>query len=132
METLGNKIVNKSTNDFYCDICHYNTSHKGHYNEHLTSLKHYKRIQNGNIGNKIVDKIDDNNLEIENICCKNCNKKFKTRSGLWKHKKICKFNKKIEEDKVSNSDDKNDKLIEYLMKENKEIKEMILEIVKNI
>jgi hypothetical protein len=94
-------------------------------------LKHYKRIQNGNIGNKIVDKIDDNNLEIENICCKNCNKKFKTRSGLWKHKKICKFNKKIEEDKVSNSDDKNDKLIEYLMKENKEIKEMILEIVKN-
>jgi hypothetical protein len=123
METLGNKIVDKSTNYFCCDICDYNTSHKGHYIEHLNSLKHNKRKQNGNIGNKI----DDNNLEIEHICCKNCNKKFKTRSGLWKHNKVCIKNK---EDNDS-CDDKNYKLVEYLMKENKEIKEMILEIVKN-
>jgi hypothetical protein len=32
---------------------------------------------------------------------------------------------------IEKTDDKNEKLIEYLMKENKEIKEMILEIVKN-
>jgi len=126
MATLGNKFVDKSTKYFCCEICDYNTSHKGHYTEHLSSLKHYKRKQNGNIGNKIDDKID-NNLEIENICCKICNKKFKTRSGLWKHKKVCIKN----EDNNDSYDEKNYKLVEYLMKENKEIKEMILEIVKN-
>ena len=124
--TEGNKIDDKSTNYFYCDICDYETSHKGHYNEHLNSLKHSKRNQNGNIGNKIDDKID-NNLEIVNICCKICNKKFKTRSGLWKHKKVCIKN----EENNDSYDEKNYKLVEYLMKENKEIKEMILEIVKN-
>ena len=126
METLGNKIVDKSTNYFCCELCDYNTSHKGHYTEHLSSLKHYKRKQIGNIGNKIDDKID-NNLEIQNICCKICNKKFKTRSGLWKHKKVCIKN----EENNDSYDENNYKLVEYLMKENKEIKEMILEIVKN-
>jgi len=131
METLGNKIVDKSTNEFNCDICRYKTHHKGHYNEHLNSLRHIQRKQLGNKGNQIDDKIDDKNLEFENICCNSCNKKFKTRSGLWKHNKkgncmVCNNTTIIEK-----TDDKNDKLIEYLMKENKEIKEMILEIVKN-
>ena len=49
---------------------------------------------------------------------------------IWKHNKNCNFNKMIEENNIS-YDDKNYKLVEYLMKENKEIKEMILEIVKN-
>ena len=45
METLGNKIDDKSTATFYCEICDYVTCHKGHYNEHLTSLKHCKRTK---------------------------------------------------------------------------------------
>jgi hypothetical protein len=123
METLGNKFADKSTNYFYCEICHYKTNHKGHYNEHVTSLKHYKRKQNGNIGNKI----DDSILEIENICCKNCNKQFKTRSGLWKHKNKCAINqKKIKEDAINNIVfDKN--LMLMLINQNREL----LEIVKN-
>jgi len=131
METLGNKIVGKSTIEFYCHICEYKTRHKGHYNEHLISMKHNKRIQIGNIGNKIDDKIDDKidkKLGIENIFCKNCNKKFKTRSGLWKHNKIC--NQKQEETKqqTKSSDIIFDKeLVMMLINQNKEL----LEIVKN-
>ena len=129
METLGNKFVDKSSNEYYCDICDYKTSHRGHYNEHLTSLKHCKRKQFGIIGNKIVD----NNLEIENICCKNCNKNFKTRSGLWKHAKTCNI------EKSSTKDEPSDKEVmcmlikqnSELIKEHSDIKEMILEIIKN-
>ena len=132
METLGNQIVDKidgkSTTKFYCEICHYNTSHKGHYNEHINSTKHLQRKHLGNIENTIDDKIDK---EVENICCKSCNKKFKTRSGLWKHNKKCNCTPNQNNTVIEKPDDKNDKLIEYLMKENKEIKEMILEIVKN-
>ena len=126
METLGNNFIDKSTSDFYCEFCDYTTCHKGHFKEHLFSGKHSKRKQNGNKISDDGNKIDDK-LGIDNISCKNCNKKFKTRSGLWKHKKTC----KISENNITIYEDKNDKLVEYLMKENKEIKEMILEIVKN-
>ena len=126
METLGNKIDDKSTNYFYCDICDYETSHKGHYNEHLNSLKHSKRKQNGSIGNKI----DDNS---ENNCCKSCNKIFKTRSGLWKHKQKC--NQKQEQEKDEPSDKELMCMLikqnSELFKEHSDIKELILEIVKN-
>jgi len=125
--TINQNNTIKTPTDCYCDICDYNTSHKGHYKEHINSAKHIQRKQLGNIGNKI----DDKQLEIETICCKSCNNKFKTRSGLWKHNKKgnCTVNQNITI--IEKTDDKNDKLIEYLMKENKEIKEMILELIKN-
>ena len=130
METLRKQIDDKSTNVFYCEFCDYKTCHKGHYTEHLNSGKHsrWKQKVNKNVDNG--NKIDDSNSESENISCKNCYKKFKSRSGLWKHKKVCK-NCDNNVVKDSNYEDKNEKLVEYLMKENKEIKEMILEIVKN-
>ena len=62
METLGNKIDDKSTATFYCEICDYITCHKGHYNEHLTSLKHCKRTKM----ETMETKIDDNNEIINN------------------------------------------------------------------
>ena len=136
METLGNKIVDKSTIEFYCHICEYKTRHKGHYNEHLISTKHNKRKQIGNIGNKIDDKIDDKidkKLGIENIFCKNCNKKFKTRSGLWKHKQKCnkeeqEINQEETKQQTKSSDIIFDKeLVMMLINQNKEL----LEIVKN-
>jgi len=116
METLGNKIVDKSTNEFYCDICDYKTLHKGHYNEHLSSLKHSKRKQMGNVGNKIDDNTEDN-------CCKSCNKKFKTRSGLWKHNKICNQEKETTKNEINFDKE----LFMMLINQNKEL----LEIVKN-
>jgi len=50
---------------------------------------------------------------------------------LYAHKKTCLFTENTNQDNIVNNKDKNDKLIEYLLNENKEIKELILEIVKN-
>jgi hypothetical protein len=66
-------------------------------------------------------------LEQKNYACENCGKEYSDRTGLWRHKN----NNKCVNKNVTNNDDKNDKLIEYLMKENKEMKDLILEIVKN-
>jgi hypothetical protein len=62
-------------------------------------------------------------------CC-NCNKEFKNRSGLWKHKQKCENIKEpatniILDTKIKETDAK--ELIQYLMKENSEFKQLIIE-----
>ena len=103
---------------FSCELCNYYTAYSKDYNKHLLTKKHMSMSKeiNGNI--KEIEKI---------LVCQNCKKEFKTNSGLWKHKK----NNNCIKNNISHDVDKNDKLIEYLMKENKEMKELILEIVKN-
>jgi hypothetical protein len=72
----------------------------------------------------------------------NCGKEYKHRQGLWKHKKMCadlghqkeedNSEKMIDQNKCItpiSANNKND-LINYLIKENQEFKNLILEIVK--
>jgi hypothetical protein len=124
METLGNKNQQKSAQNFYCKSCNYNTSRKCNFDDHNLSAKHKKTLE----GNVLETFISENQRKsaICNFSCEKCNKEFKTRSGLWKHNKIC----ICENNKIENTVDKKDELIDYLMKENKEIKELILELAK--
>lgn len=134
METLGNKIDDNSTNYFCCNICNYNTCHKGHYKEHLNSLKHIRRNKMETNGNKI-----DDNSTTTVLQCNKCNKSFSSRSGLWKHKQNC-FNENVII--VQNNNDNDNSIIDshkeeeiialkeimkYLMKENSEMKNMIMD-----
>lgn len=106
---------------FCCELCDYFTSYSKDYKKHLLTKKHMEMV--GNI--KEMKKV---------LTCKNCEKEFKTNAGLWKHKQKCKTNAVITQD-----DEPTDKqLIMMLIKENSElrkeqtdIKELILEIVKN-
>jgi len=112
-----NDFYPKKPFSFTCQNCDFNTCNKKDYTRHLVTKKH--KI---NVSQCIsTEKPQKNPYE----CI--CGKIYKDNSGLWRHKKVC---TKIE-DNNTYDDDKNDALIEYLMKENKEIKEMILEIVKN-
>ena len=113
-----NDFYPKKPNNFACEFCSFITCNKKDYSRHLLTKKHI--INNYQCVS--IEKSQKNPYE----CI--CGKIYKENSGLWRHKKVCKFDHKFNE---SISNDKNDKLIEYLMKENKEIKEMILEIVKN-
>jgi hypothetical protein len=55
--------------------------------------------------------------------CLNCNKEFKSRVGLWKHKKKC-TNESYENNTLPND---TENLIKYLMKENTEFKQMLMD-----
>ena len=121
MATNGNDFYIKITSaSFICDLCDFTCSKKGDWNRHINTRKHKSQHLSTDFTSKLH----------QTFICSNCNKQFNDRSGLWRHKKVCIKN---DEKTVSNStsSDKNDKLIDFLMKENKEIKEMILEIVKN-
>ena len=127
METLGDKILPKFCPKFYCNFCDYGTSKKSSYNDHLLSAKHQK--------SRIGDILETNgNINLPKICfskftCENCNKKYTSRNGLWKHSKNCKLiESTTQKDGPCDKELINkDTLIIELLKQNKEL----LEIVKN-
>jgi hypothetical protein len=137
METLGNILVAKSgskvAQNYYCEICDYECSKTYNWKKHLLTSKHLQET-NGNI-------VETQKGQIEpNICCQNCNKEFKTRSGLWKHKKQCNIgiinsnnNEANKEDNNAHDNDVQELKIfmKYLMEENSEMKAMMMEVIKN-
>ena len=122
------KKVQKSSDKFYCEHCDYSTSRQSQYERHILSYKHKKITHDDEMSYTKVPKSS------ENYYC-DCGKQYKHRQGLWKHRKTCKHtefvdieqnNQNIVQKNVSEKDD----LINYLLKENQEFKNLILEIVK--
>jgi hypothetical protein len=136
METLGNAILPNSAPKYYCNFCDYGTSKKSSFDDHNLSAKHKMETKSKQMetpGNAILLKM---------FFCENCEKKFKNRSGLWKHDKICK-NKNTNETTVYEIDNKNEGPTDkelmmmvvqqnaMLIKENSEFKNMMIEVIKN-
>ena len=112
--------IKKMPGKFYCDCCDYSCSKKSNFESHLATSKHFWK-KNGNAGN-------DKNIKCVNYTCEQCNKIYKSASGLWKHQNNCKpeIAKIIEDDKLDISTlDMN--LIMNLLKQNDEFKSLMLE-----
>jgi hypothetical protein len=112
-------LQNNSQNShkqFVCDLCDYKCSRKNDYAKHLASQKHLCNMS-GNIGNTKFAKTDVHQ-------CMQCNKQYKSRVGLWRHKKIC-----ISEENTSGEGDK--ELVHLLIKENMDFKNIIMDLMKN-
>jgi len=110
-------LVPKSSNKYVCEKCDYFTCRKSQYDRHIMTLKH-----------KNTDKILTNtNTEssVSNFVC-NCGKKYKHRQSLFSHKKNCNI-----EEEIIKEQHYSDKLVEYLIKENQEFKNLIIEALKN-
>jgi hypothetical protein len=119
---FGNQILPKICPKFYCEKCDYGTSKKSSYNDHLLSAKHNKST----IGNQNLPKF------CSELCtefvCNICNKKYKDKSGLWKHNKKCSEHTINEQQtSVSSEFDNPENLIKYLMKENAEFKQLLID-----
>ena len=122
---LSNQIQPISSNKYTCELCHFYSHKKSNYDEHLLTLKHKTSM----IGNK------DPAISSQNCpkySCINCGKIYKDNSGLWRHKKKC-----SDEIGISNlkkdlaNEEKQQQLVDYLLKENSEFKHMMLEMAKN-
>jgi hypothetical protein len=140
------KSCPKVAHRFCCENCHYYTNKKSSFEKHITTAKHLELTEVNQFSNKSCSKVANENNEFN---CKTCNKLFKSRVGLWKHKKKC---NKMDDDtcyEIKNKEPSDKQLIMMLIKENSElrkeqsdikelifkeqsdIKELILEIVKN-
>jgi hypothetical protein len=108
MATFSNNLSQKLSQKYYCEKCDYTTDKKSNYNKHCESKKHNSIDLELNINNS-ESKISSNNL-----ICENCDKIFKDRTGIWRHRKKCIFIDGI------NIKDK-DALVIHLLKQNSEL-----------
>ena len=114
MTTFDNDFLVKTSKKFICETCDYTTSRKYNLDLHYQSNKHKKLILT-TINNEPETKLATHCKQYE---CQNCDKSFNDRAGLWRHKKTCKEKDKPMTDK---------ELIQYLMKENTEFKQLMIE-----
>ena len=118
----------KNANTFYCEKCEFVCYKQSNYSKHLLTRKHMN-----------VNKINDSDAEKCHVCDV-CNKRFKDRSGLWRHKKKpCTSQSQPtpitdvsppEPMPVTPQIDAS--LIVELLKENKELREMMIEQNKQV
>ena len=113
----------KISKEFFCHNCNYKCCKQSEYNKHILTSKH-QILQNptSNPTSKISEKTYN--------CT--CGKIYKHSSTLYAHKKKCNVIETDDKPVPNNSNNLNDKdeLINYLIKENQEFKNLILEIVK--
>jgi hypothetical protein len=126
METPGNNFTQKNA-DFSCILCYFKCCKQSDWNRHINTIKHNHRV-NGNVqetpGNNFTP-ITPKNAEF--IC--DCGKVYNSNSGLWKHKKSCHAVNKCSSKPENEEEPKMDvyDLVKYLMKENSELKNMMIE-----
>jgi hypothetical protein len=132
MDTVGNEKLRKNEDVKFCCIsCDYYTSRKSSFDKHIFTLKHLKvanentkKLQNGSEKLQIVAKSCDNTI----FACEFCDKEFAHRSGLWKHKKKCNSGKDNQSiNAIQPGAQITTELVMELIKDNKEMKQIILE-----
>ena len=123
METFGDKLPafsgHKNVSKYYCEFCHYTSSKKSHYEEHLTTLKH-KNILLGDTQLTFSGLFRPDGK----IKCSNCLKTYKSRNGLWKHQKIC-LQEKDNDENIKESLISDKELMTMLIKQNEKLMNIV-------
>jgi hypothetical protein len=134
MNEESTKKSQKSAKIFHCEKCDFTCFKKSGWNRHIITSKH------------ITQPIDKNSQPKQTQIICNCGKTYADRSGLWRHANKCEnkktqdvnmpINKDLNEGSNLNSTEKGDKeikdldLIQILINENRDFKNLILEIIK--
>jgi hypothetical protein len=112
------KKESENAEKFLCEECDFVCSKKSNYNKHISTLKHKNRTNLNILELKNAEKCQTYN-------CKKCDKSYSARNSLWYHEKKCNI--------ISEEDEPTDKeLIMMLIKENSELKHMVLDVCQKI
>ena len=138
MEVLEIKKALKSAQNFECLFCNFFTCKNNDYKRHLSTSKHIRKSNYSGMEIKKAQKAQKSSNY--DLTC-NCGKVYKSYSGLWKHKQLCitDSNKCFEEEEKIDDDNSvkenkitlnNDDIIKIFLeqsKENKDLKELLVE-----
>jgi hypothetical protein len=136
MATISNSFETKTSNlsniDFVCQYCDYKCYKKFNWDRHILTAKHLKSTSRNKIATK-NEQNEQNEQNKETYMCHTCNKQYKDRTGLWRHKQKCKLKEECEiEDENYQPNDIHElkEIMKYLMKENLEMKNMMMDVIK--
>jgi hypothetical protein len=115
METLSDILHQNYINFFHCKTCDFKCSKKGDWSRHLSTRKHQK----ANSGDTFYITLHHS--------CSVCQKQYKSRNGLWKHKKQC-FLKNVSNIEPIITPE----IIIDLIQQNKELRQTLIEQHKTI
>jgi hypothetical protein len=110
-----------------CKYCDFSSCKKNDYERHVLTQKH-KINTLATFSNTLATE--------KTHTCEFCNKKYKDRTGLWRHKKKCintNINTNNNTDNNTNNTNNNtnsaneNELVQFLMKENSEFKQLLIE-----
>ena len=128
------KVDEEESYKFICENCDLKTNNKKDFNRHLNTLKHNEL---SSVNTLLTNPKHNDN---KNICIA-CNKFYKSRVGLWKHKKIClqtnnkntpTINSNTNTDSLSLSSQITPELILTVLEQNKELTNLVVEQNKTI
>ena len=127
MSIFSNQKTPKKTPNYLCEKCNFISFNKKDYTRHLATLKH----TSNHIG--VFSNPKKPQKTPHDYSC-GCGKVYKDNSGLWRHIKKCQF---VQINDIQNGREKeffddskvvdNELLIKYLIKENTEFKDMLIE-----
>jgi hypothetical protein len=127
MSIFSNQKTPKKTPNYLCEKCNFISFNKKDYTRHLATLKH----TSNHIG---VFSNPKKPQKTPHAYSCGCGKVYKDNSGLWRHIKKCQF---VQINDIQNGREKeffddskvvdNELLIKYLIKENTEFKDMLIE-----
>jgi len=115
------KKLKKNLHRFVCENCDFKCYMKCDWDKHIMRLKHINAVSGNNMETKKLKKT---------YSCE-CGKSFLSNSGLWKHQKSCvepQTQTQTQTQTLANNDfDNPENLIKYLMKENSEFKQLLID-----
>jgi hypothetical protein len=101
---------------YHCDKCDFTCFKKSGWNRHITTSKHVGLDKQGS------------DCKTQFIC--DCGNTYADRSGLWRHSFKCVHKKGIECKEEKDQECKESNLIKILINENRDLKKIILELIK--
>ena len=120
---MATDSTQKNSLKYCCNICHFSSSNKNDYNRHILTNKHKINVLSTNVNTESTE---------QPHICNICNKKYKERSGLWRHKKKCNANSDISDIAANVQSVLNDKdIIMALVKDNTDFKAMLIKVLEN-
>ena len=108
--------------NFHCKNCNYSCSKQSDYNKHNMTRKHKDST------NLQHSSTNSTTFVAKYVC--ECGKSYKERTGLWYHSKKCDVVNAVKEEHVDKLSD-SQQLLDYLIKQNSDLQNQILEICKN-
>ena len=128
------KKTPKNAEIFNCNCCDFITSKQSDWKRHCLTPKHKNRTI-----------LNEKNAEnAKNFFCKKCQKTYKARNSLWYHEQKCNIisnmvlqhsenyeQYKTNDNNTTNKTNEIKEFMNYLIKENAELKNIIIDVAKN-